>query len=213
MFRSVSLVVFLLIAVSFTVNAFMRRSLLNRKTHQLTPLSATGGTGLHGDQFKYLPILQGKYNEFFPRIVPIAGVFPGVTYEQLMAPTPNEYAPPGTWVYDFPDPDAPQLGTVAFPGNLRVAEAFDPVALISTNTALNIPCVEEVEVVLLVDRGDKRFKSDQFFLFRDPHGEMIIRWMEKLDPNYEILGRIEVCMMPWTEAMGKPATGWEEVDE
>lgn len=94
--------------------------------------------GGHNENFKFLPmirfdslisfyteyaylstyfIISGTEDEHFPRIIHIAGVFPNLTPEQLLAPISSPAAPAGSWTYEFADPDGPQLGTVALPGS------------------------------------------------------------------------------------------------
>jgi hypothetical protein len=45
--------------------------------------------GSHGTDFKYIPIHQGKERENFPRIVQIAGIYPELSPEDLLAPPPS----------------------------------------------------------------------------------------------------------------------------
>jgi hypothetical protein len=109
---------------------------------------------LDGQNFKYLPIHKGSDEEHFPRIMPIAGVYPSITYEQLMAPRSSEASDPGQWAYEFTDPDGPQIGTVALPGSDTITNCIDPVVVISKNTDLGVTVIEEVEMIVVVDRGD-----------------------------------------------------------
>eukprot|EP00600_Ochromonadales_sp_CCMP1393_P016978 CAMPEP_0175024938 /NCGR_PEP_ID=MMETSP0005-20121125/16777_1 /TAXON_ID=420556 /ORGANISM="Ochromonas sp., Strain CCMP1393" /LENGTH=175 /DNA_ID=CAMNT_0016283611 /DNA_START=152 /DNA_END=679 /DNA_ORIENTATION=+ len=170
--------------------------------------------GKHGEDFKFLPCERGSDSYHFPRIVPVAGTLEDLTKEDYFAVIPNEFAPTGNWVYDFSDADSPQLGTVAVPGSILITEAYEPVAIITTNTALGINCVEEVEMVAVVDRGDKDYESTDFYLFADDTGKMFIRWMDRAEfDSYEILGRVMVCMMPFTEKMKKPKSGFLEDDD
>jgi hypothetical protein len=46
-------------------------------------------SGGHGVDFKYLPVHQAKPSENFPRIVQIAGIYPGIKPEELFAPPPS----------------------------------------------------------------------------------------------------------------------------
>lgn len=170
--------------------------------------------GGHGQNFHYLPVHRGSLEEHFPRIIPIAGVFPGITTEQLNAPYSSPAAPVGQWVYEFTDPEGPQLGTIALPGSTVMTDAVDPVALITNNTILGISCIEDVEMIAVVDRGEKDFYSGDFFLFKDMNtNEFFIQWYEKLPPNHiEILGKIIQCAIPLTEKMKPVETGFLEDD-
>ena len=42
--------------------------------------------GNHGEDFKYLPLSRIGSSEYYPRILPIAGVYPTTTIEEIMAP-------------------------------------------------------------------------------------------------------------------------------
>ena len=67
---------------------------------------------LHGGSFKFLPSSQLKRTEHAPRTIQIAGVFPGLTIDQLFSPKSTPASPQGTWTYDFSDPEGPQLGNI-----------------------------------------------------------------------------------------------------
>ena len=171
-------------------------------------------SGGHGDGFKYIPIHQAKELEHFPRIVPIAGVYPELTPQDLMAPCPSLPFRKGTWTYDFSTPDDTQLGTVALPPSDIMTASIDPVAVISTNIALGITnMLVDVEVVVVIDRGNKVFKSGDFFAFKSPNNEIIIRWSDKVPPGHEVLGKIVLCTIPWVQGMKKRSSGFLEDDE
>jgi len=177
-----------------------------------TTTSMQGGT--HGQNFKFLPVIRGSMDEHFPRIIPIAGVFPDISVEQVLAPYSSPGAPVGQWTYEFTDPDGSQLGTVALPGSTVITDAIDPVVLIAKNTILNVKCVDEVEMIVVVDRGDTQFFSGEFFLFHDPRGQQLtIEWFEKKPTHLQIVGRILQCAMPMTEAMRPVKTGFLEEDD
>lgn len=169
--------------------------------------------GKHGAGFKFLPVVRGSPEEHLPRIIHIAGFYPNLSVEQVLAPTSPPQPEPGTWNYDFPDPDGPQLGTVAVPGSDVITDCIDPVALIALNTDLGIAYSEEVECVVVIDRGDRVFTPDKFFLFETPDGSLSIEWMKKHDPAYNIIGRVELTMMPWAKSMTPKATGFLEEDD
>ena len=170
-------------------------------------------SGGHGQGFKFLPLERGGRKFHFPRIVQIAGVFPDLTPEELMAPSSVPAAPVGKWAYDFSDPEGPQLGTVALPGSDAVAKCEDPVVMITTNTALGVQYPEEVEILVLVDRADRRHVDDSFFVFRTPDNRLLIEWNDELEPGYEIMGRVALCASPFIESMAKKITGIAEEDE
>jgi hypothetical protein len=170
-------------------------------------------SGGHGQGFKFLPLERGGRKFHFPRIVQIAGVYPELTAEDLLAPKSFPAAPVGRWVYDFSDPEGPQLGTVALPGSDVVAQCEDPVVMIATNTALGVQYPDEVEILVCVDRADRTLVSDGFFVFRTPDNRLLVQWSDELEPGYEILGRVALCAAPFIESMAKKVTGIAEEDE
>jgi len=183
-----------------------------RKFNSFTLNMKTPKIGSHGQNFKYLPIHKGSDEEHFPRIMPIAGVYPSITYEQLMAPRSSEASDPGQWAYEFTDPDGPQIGTVALPGSDTITNCIDPVVMISKNTDLGVSVIEEVEMIVVVDRGDIEFSKENFYLFQDPNNNLIVQWCDSERPDYQVVGKIVLCCIPWTTAMKPKSSGFLEDD-
>jgi len=73
-------------------------------------------------------------------------VYPGLTAEELLAPTSFDSAGYGRWTYDFSDPEGPQLGTVALPGSELVHGCIDPVIVIANTLSLGVDLQEDEEV-------------------------------------------------------------------
>ena len=169
-------------------------------------------SGQHGQGFKFLPLERGGKKYHFPRIVQIAGVYPDLSPEDLMAPSSTPAPPMGQWVYDFSDPSGPQMGTVALPGSILLTNCADPVIVITTNLHLGVSFPEEVEMLVCIDRGDRDHVSDNFFAFRTPENRVLIQWSDKIEPGYDILGKVAVCVAPFLPSMEKPKTGFEEED-
>lgn len=172
--------------------------------------SKSSSEGLHGDDFVYMPMIQGSPDEPFPRIIAIAGVYPGVTYEQIMAPEESPYAEAGQFQYVFSDPDASQLGTIALPGSDVVTRSLDPVIIIAKNSVLNVECTEDVEILVMCDRGDKDFKARKFFVFKNPDNSIDIRYYNKKPADVEIVGRVDLCAMPFVKGSQKDPSGFLE---
>ena len=173
---------------------------------------------LHGEGSCFMPIKQLDQDYYAPRIVQIAGAFPGVTREEFMAVQSDEAAVPGQWTYDFSDPDGPQFGTVAIEGSNTVASCDDPVVIIAEHTCLNIglpaAITEPVDIVVLVDRSKKTFAERRFLVTDDGSGELQIGAYEtKADVEGEILGHVVLVQVPWLSAMGSKKTGFMEEEE
>lgn len=116
-------------------------------------------------------------------------------------------------MYDFSDPNGPHLGTIALPPSDVVTNAVDPVALISTCAAIGLKVIDDLETVVVIDRGDRVFNQEKFYAFRTPENKVVVQWSDRLEPGYEILGRVILCTVPWSEGMRTPKTGFVEDDE
>lgn len=170
---------------------------------------------MHGTGSRFLSITQLKGDELMPRIVPIAGVYPGITAQELMAPTSSESPSYGRWVYDFSDPEGPQMGTVALPGMALVHACASPVVVIANNDALGIDMMgdHDIEAMVLIDRGDRYFQPSKFYAFAAPDDSVVIRWFDQVPEGWALLGKVHYVTMPWTAKTGTYKSGWMEVDE
>jgi len=168
--------------------------------------------GIHGSNFRFLPISQFNSGEHFPRILSIAGVHPGLSVEELFAPKSTDPPDQGMWTYEFPDPVSAQFGTVALPGSDALYNCIDPVIVVSDSETLGIRAPSPLEVLVVIDRSDREFSMENFYAFRNPSGEIEIINMSDEDPSYAILGRVVVCYLPKTKTE-KPSTGFLEDED
>jgi len=185
--------------------------------------SSTDGNqvgGLHGDNSCFLPLRQLDQDYYAPRIIQIAGAYPGITKEEFFAVTSEPSPEQGQWTYDFSDPDGPQLGTVAIESNNIVACCKDPVAIIAEHISLNVPLPdvikEPVDIVVLVDRDANTFAERKFLVLDVPgKGVSIGAFASKqeLPQECQILGQVILCTVPWLPSMKPTKTGFLEADE
>jgi len=177
---------------------------------------------LHGESACFLPLLQNDEQYIAPRIVQIAGPYPGVDTETYLSLTSDPSAELGQWNYDFSDPNGPQMGTVALPGGTSVYETEDPVVLIADHFELGVQLppqlTDPVELVVLCDRAKTRFAERRFLVLEleDSPGLITIAAFEsKVDmpANAKILGRVTLVQIPWLPSMTKKASGFSEEDE
>lgn len=176
---------------------------------------------LHGQQSCFLPLRQLDQDYYSPRIIQIAGAYPGLTRDEFFAVTSEPQPEPGQWTYDFSDPDGPQLGTVAIEGNNAVATCEDPVVIIAEHTALSVPLpdvlTEPVDIVTLVDRAANRFAERRFLVLDMPgKDELVIGAFptrDQLPADAEIVGHVVLCQIPWLPCMKPTKTGFLEADE
>jgi len=195
-------------------------SLSVQSEHQ--QVSAAGGGSLHGQNSCFMPLQQLDSDAYMPRVVQIAGAYPGLTRQDFEAVT-SEPSPErqGQWTYDFSDPDGPQLGTVALPGSNLVASCQDPVVVIAEHFSLGITLPEEVvdpvDLLVLVDRAKNVFGERKFLVLDLPgeQGLSIAAFNSKseLPEGCEILGQVDQVTIPWLPCMQPTKTGFLEADE
>lgn len=194
-----------LVSMGYKITA-RTTELFSAKSSTLNPQMG----GRHGSKFRYLPVTCGAPDEHFPRILAIAGMFPGLDIDKFRAAPTAPEASAGYWAYDFQEHGEHKWGKVAVPGSVILTTSVDPVVLVSTNKDLGIPCSEDVEVLVVVDRGDVQFSTDKFYLCGHADGSHIIQWMETLPSDVRILGRIILCAMPITQGMRESSGGFSE---
>mmetsp|Transcript_7784 Transcript_7784/g.9725 ORF Transcript_7784/g.9725 Transcript_7784/m.9725 type:complete len:215 (-) Transcript_7784:8-652(-) len=188
----------------------------SKKLHRTTQSRLMMNSGNHGEGSRFLPLSQIEGDEPAPRIVQVAGLYPGVTREEVMAPKSYPAAPMGMWQFDFSDPDGPQMGTVALQPSENVQMAEDPVVLVGPSSALGLSLRNniETEVLILIDRADCHFVDNRFFLFARQDGSTVIQWSDSLEPGEVVLGRVILVTVPHVEGMERQNSGFmEESDD
>jgi hypothetical protein len=199
-----------------------RHNLAFRQAHSSSLRSAPTvlSGSLHGQNSCFLPLLQLDQDYFAPRIIQIAGGYPGLSRDEYFAvssePTPEK----GQWTYDFSDQEGPQLGTVALEGSNTVNSCEDPVVIIAEHTSLGLPLPKSIEgavdLVVLVDRAKRSFKERIFLVLDSPgKGLTIEAFPSKSDipDGSEILGQVLLVQVPWLPSMAPTKTGFMESDE
>lgn len=168
-------------------------------------------SGKHGDNFKYMSVVQGSKDEHFPRIIQIAGMFPGLSPDELLGPSSSPAAEPGFWTYIFPDPEDPNVGVVAVPGSEVITGCGDPVAIIAKSASLGFKG-EENEVVVIVDRAETDFVPGEFYALQTLDNQVDILWTDSIDEFSAVLGRVVLCMAP-ADRNAPPTSGFLENDD
>mmetsp|Transcript_5515 Transcript_5515/g.7998 ORF Transcript_5515/g.7998 Transcript_5515/m.7998 type:complete len:214 (+) Transcript_5515:136-777(+) len=190
---------------------------ISRSQHQSSALQMAGS--LHGENSCFLPLDQMDQDYYAPRIIQIAGAYPGIKKEEILAVSSEPSPDPGQWIYDFSDPDGPQLGTVAIPGSQTVHYTEDPIVIIAEHPSLGIelpPALKDaVDLIVMVDRA-KGFGERKFLVIDDPVNGVTIgayATQQDLPEGSEILGQVVLTMIPWLPAMKKTKSGFMEEDE
>ena len=159
--------------------------------------------GAHGTGYRFMP-LETVPKDTAPAVVCIAGAFPGLTRDQLAAPQPMPFAPPGSWNYHMLTGDAAPGGFVAVPGNQLLDGSPNTVAVVcmSRSLGLEFPDGQEHEVLALIDRSDPatfdpdEFDKGSFYAVSDPAGIISIRWYDVIPEGHSICGRLLFTQMP-----------------
>jgi Rubisco Assembly chaperone C-terminal domain len=175
---------------------------------------------IHGENSCFLPLNQLEQDFMAPRIVQIAGSYPGLTREEFMAVTSEPPPEQGQWSYDFTDPEGPQVGNIALPGSEISHGAEDPVVIIAEHFSLGVelPAVikDPVDLVVLVDRFETGFAERKFVVVDIPgnDGLKIAAYNAKADVprDAKILGRVVMVVIPWLPSMAPTKTGFLEAD-
>ena len=91
-----------------------------------TEVAAAEDLGLHGSQSCFMPVAQLDDTSRWPRLLRVAGMYPGLSSADVAAPPQCEPpADPGKWNYEFPDEHGSEYGVVR---RARVRRSFPPVA-------------------------------------------------------------------------------------
>ncbi|GKY93976.1 hypothetical protein MPSEU_000364500 [Mayamaea pseudoterrestris] len=194
------------------------RSSSRRATRRLSMSTTDSNSNLHGQNSCFMPLKQLDQDYYAPRIIHVAGTFPGITKQEILATPPSEPSPDqGQWSYDFCT--SLQVGKVAVEGSQIVHAVQDPVIVIAEHSSLNIPLPKEltsVDLIVLVDRSNRRFGERKFLLtYTATDGVVIGAYNTKADlpPDCEILGQVAMVQVPWLPAMQPTKSGFMEVDE
>jgi len=175
---------------------------------------------LHGENSCFLPCRQLDDDYIAPRILQIAGIYPGITREEFDAVASEPSPAPGQWTYDFSDSDGPQMGTIAIEGTDGLAACEDPIAIIVDHLSLKIPLPEvlkdPVDLVAVVDRAKKNFAERKFLVMEAPEDGLSIGAFEserEVPEGVSIIGHVQQVQVPWLPSMKSTRSGFMEEDE
>jgi hypothetical protein len=175
---------------------------------------------LHGQDACFLPLKQLDQDYFSPRIVQIAGGYPGLTREEFFAVSSEPSPDQGQWSYDFSDPEGPQVGTVAIEGSVLVGTCGDPVVIIAEHPSLGVQLPRAitgaVDLVVLVDRAKATFAERKFLVIDTPGSPLAIgafSTKNEIPAGSEILGQVVMVQVPWLPSMEATKSGFLEADE
>ncbi|MBF2076642.1 MAG: hypothetical protein IGS50_23180 [Synechococcales cyanobacterium C42_A2020_086] len=136
-----------------------------------------------------LPFYRLESAEEQPRILPVVGQLPLTTADMQAVPLVEDegvfhlvkFAGAGAWV--------------ALPSWQVVRNAEDPVVIMALGEQLPADSLNPTEEVLLVvDRAERSWSSESYFLI-DQAGELAIEWFEEA-PEAAILGKVILVLRP-----------------
>jgi len=164
---------------------------------------ALGPDGTHGTGYRFMPsdtMPKGSS----PVILTIAGLYPGLSADDLLRPQPLPFAPKGQFNYHMLTGQASSSGFVALPGSELLDTHPNTVAVVCSSSSLGLSFADgqDREVLALIDRSDAAtvemdaFDNRAFYAFGDEHGQVHIRWMEALPDGWRVLGRMLYAQMP-----------------
>jgi len=136
-----------------------------------------------------LPIYRLETEEEMPRLLPVVGKLPLTQADLQAVPLVEETGPfklvkfagEGAWV--------------AVPGWQVILLAEDPVAILIDSQQLPAPLPgKPEEVLMVVDRAQRRWDADSYFLI-ESYCQLACQWFEEA-PTVPLLGRIILVMRP-----------------
>ncbi len=136
-----------------------------------------------------LPVYRLDDAEQMPRVLPVVGKLPLTKADLQAVPLVEEVAPfnlvtfsgAGAWV--------------AIPGWQVILSATDPVVLLVKSDQFPTPLPGKTqEVLLVVDRAQRDWQGDRFFLVEQA-GELTIQWFEQ-PPLEPLLGQVILVLRP-----------------
>jgi len=183
-------------------------------------LSGDRPEGSHSTGFRFMPMntmAQGSS----PVLVCIAGLYPGLSADDLLRPHALPFAPAGFWNYHVLTGEASSSGFVALPGNDLLDRHADTVAVVCGSRSLGIefPDGNEHEVLALIDRSDiatmdpSAFDNKAFYAFGDEVGAVHIRWVEAVPVGWRVLGKMLFTQMPFVKRPGSESGFAENNDD
>jgi hypothetical protein len=144
-----------------------------------------------------LPIYRLETDHELPRVIPVVGKLPLTRADLQSVPIVESIEPFRMVKY------AGEAAWVAIPGWQVVRNAVDPVAILAdhqqlaelgSHTIAPLPEGSHAEVLLIVDRADRQWQTNSFFLTA-PDDLLQMEWFEQ-DPHLPLLGRLLIVVRP-----------------
>lgn len=194
------------------------QSLYDPEKGGLSQLGGDRPEGSHSTGFRFLPMMTTDKGSA-PALMCIAGMYPGLTAEDIARPVALPVAPPGKWTYHVLTGEACS-SFVTVPGSTLLDRSPNSVVVVATSTSLHvdIPDGQEHEVLVVVDRSDpgindpNYYDEKAFYVFADEAGTVHIRWHNAVPAGWSILGKVLYILMPNVKKPGQ-SKGFAETDD
>jgi len=184
----------------------------------LTQLGGDRQEGMHSTGFRFLPMASMDKGSS-PALLCIAGMYPGLSAEDVKRPVALQIPPPGKWNYHVLTGETCS-SFVTVPGSSLLDHAPNSVVVVANSGSLGVelPDGQEHEVLVVVDRSDPAmedpnyFDEKAFYVFEDDAGAVQIRWHDAVPEGWSILGKIIYVQMPSVKRPGR-GKGFAETDD
>lgn len=184
----------------------------------LGQLAGNRPEGSHSTGFRFLPT-NSMGRDSSPALLCIAGMYPGLSAEDVTRPEALPIPPQGKWNYYVLTGETCS-NFVTVPGSELLDSHPDTVAVVasSTSVGLDLPDGQEHEVLAMVDRSDPAindpnwFDEKAFYVWEDDAGTVHIRWHDAVPSGWRILGRVLYVQMPSVKNP-KRGRGFAETDD
>lgn len=169
---------------------------------------------------RFLSVTSVDFEEFYPRILLIAGSLPGLSTEEFMKTPSTLYSknPVKGNLFLARLPDGYEGNMIALPGAEVLTKCGDPVVVLVPPTILSdskLPITPGDDAVIVVDRDmNEPFDSYAFYAW-DVKGRVSIGWLNEEPPAEEAtrIGRVVYGVIEIDESLREKKTCWEEENE
>lgn len=184
----------------------------------LTQLGGDRPEGSHSTGFRFLP-LNTMDRGSSPALLCIAGMYPGLSAQDVTGPEALPIPPQGKWNYYVLTGETCS-NFVTIPGSDLLDRHPNSVAVVANSGSLGLELADgqQHEVLAIVDRSDPAigdpnwFDEKAFYCWEDDAGAVQIRWHDAVPNGWRILGRVLYVQMPSVKNP-KRGRGFAETDD
>lgn len=193
------------------------------KSGQFSKSAVMAKPGLNGYKNRFIYQDYGSRQMDTAVLLAVAGAYPGLTAQQLLAPIAPPHPEPGKWNFHILTTEAAPGGYVALHDQEAQLSKEHPnvVVVVCTMSSLGFEPPEGIdhEILAVVDRDDiavqvpQAFSPEFFYTFADTDGVVQIRTVDEIPAGWSIVGRVLFVrdfMRKHTDPSKKPCDGFAE---